>query len=131
MLHDRIVCVGVNYRTAPVEYRERLGSNLAALCKQVYAHAATNGGGESIRELAWLSTCNRVELYALVAENGETAQLVAILADAGRLDPTDVACHTYLHRGNEVVRHLSRVASGLDSMVLGEPQILGQVTQAL
>lgn len=133
MLIHRIVCVGVNFRTAPVEYREKLGSDLPVLCERVCAraHAASNGDGESIRELAWLSTCNRVELYALVGENGETTPLVAILADAGGLDPRDVAGHTYRHCGYEAVRHLCRVASGLDSMVLGEPQILGQVAQAL
>ena len=92
--------------------------------------APSNGDGKSIRELAWLSTCNRVELYALVGEDGDTAPLVAILADAGRLDPGDVANHTYEHRGYDAVWHLCRVASGLDSMVLGEPQILGQVVQA-
>jgi len=133
MLIHRIVCVGVNYRTAPVEYREKLGSDLPALCERACAraHAATNGAGESIREIAWLSTCTRVELYALVGDNGETAPLVAILAAAGGLDPRDVAGHTYRHSGYETVRHLCRVASGLDSMVLGEPQILGQVAQAL
>jgi glutamyl-tRNA reductase len=133
MLIHRIVCVGVNYRTAPVEYREKLGSNLPVLCERACAraHAATNGHGQSIRELAWLATCTRVELYALVGENGQTAPLVAILADAGGLDPRDVAGHTYRHSGYETVRHLCRVASSLDSMVLGEPQILGQVAQAL
>ena len=133
MLIHRIVCVGVNFRTAPVEYREKLGSDLPVLCEQVCAraHAASNGDGEAIRELAWLSTCNRVELYALVGENGGTAPLVAILADAAGLNPRDVAGHTYRHCGYEAVRHLCRVASGLDSMVLGEPQILGQVAQAL
>jgi glutamyl-tRNA reductase len=133
MLIDRIVCVGVNFRTAPVEYREKLGSDLAVLCERVCAraHAASNGDGEAIRELAWLSTCNRVELYALVGENGGTAPLVAILADAAGLNPRDVAGHTYRHSGYEAVRHLCRVASGLDSMVLGEPQILGQVAQAI
>jgi glutamyl-tRNA reductase len=133
MLIHRIVCVGVNYRTAPVEYREQLASDLPVLCERVCArvHAAAKGDGESIRELAWLSTCNRVELYALVGENGDTAPLVAVLAAAGGLDPSDVAGHTYRHCGYEAVRHLCRVASGLDSMVLGEPQILGQVAQAL
>ena len=133
MLMHRIVCVGVDYRTAPVEYREKLGSDLPVLCERVCAraHATSNGDGESIRELAWLSTCNRVELYALVCENGGTAPLVAILADAAGLNPRDVARHTYRHCGYEAVRHLCRVASGLDSMVLGEPQILGQVAQAL
>jgi glutamyl-tRNA reductase len=134
MLIHRIVCVGVNYRTAPVEYREKLGRDLPVLCGRVCANAqaaANDNGGESIRELAWLSTCNRVELYALVGEQGETAPLVAILAEAGGLDPGDVAGHTYRHCGDEAVRHLCRVASGLDSMVLGEPQILGQVGQAL
>ena len=133
MLIHRIVCVGVNYRTAPVEYREKIGSDLPVLCERVCArpHATSNGNGESRREFAWLSTCNRVELYALVGENGETAPLIEILADAGGLDPRDVAGHTYRHCGYEAVRHLCRVASGLDSMVLGEPQILGQVAQAL
>jgi glutamyl-tRNA reductase len=129
----RLVCVGVNFRTAPVEYREKLGSDLPVRCEQVCgrAQAESNGDGEAIRELAWLSTCNRVELYALVGESGATAPLVAILADAAGLNPRDVADHTYRHSGYEAVRHLCRVASGLDSMVLGEPQILGQVTQAL
>ena len=129
----RLVCVGVNFRTAPVEYREKLGSDLPVRCEQVCgrAQAESNGHGEAIRELAWLSTCNRVELYALVGEIGATAPLVAILADAAGLNPRDVADHTYRHSGYEAVRHLCRVASGLDSMVLGEPQILGQVTQAL
>ncbi len=133
MLINRIVCVGVNHRTAPVEYREKLGSDLPVLCERMCAraHAATNGVGESIRELAWLSTCSRVELYALVGEHGESAPLVTILAEAGGMDPTDVAGHTYRHCGYEAVRHLCRVASGLDSMVLGEPQILGQVARAL
>ncbi|MBY0497717.1 MAG: glutamyl-tRNA reductase [Cyanobacteria bacterium] len=129
MLINRIVCVGVNFRTAPVEYREQLGSDLPGVCER--AHAASNGDGTAIRELAWLSTCNRVELYAVVGENGGTAPMVAILADAARLNPGDVAGHTYRHHGYEAVRHLCRVASGLDSMVLGEPQILGQVAQAL
>ena len=133
MLIHRIVCVGVNFRTAPVEYREKLGSDLPALCEQAVAraHAVSNDDDETIRELAWLSTCNRVELYALVGENGGTAPLVDILANAAGLDPGDVAGHTYRHCGSEAVRHLCRVASGLDSMVLGEPQILGQVAQAL
>jgi glutamyl-tRNA reductase len=132
MLNHRIVCIGVNHRTAPVTYREKLGSNLRALCERGVARdpAASNGDGKTIRELAWLSTCNRVELYALVGEDGNTAPLVAILADAGKLNPGDVAYHTYEHVGCEAVRHLCRVASGLDSMVLGEPQILGQVVQA-
>lgn len=132
MLIDRIVCVGVNFRTAPVEYREKLGSDLPMLCERVCARAhASNGDGEAIRELAWLSTCNRVELYALVGKNGGTAPLVAILSDAAGLNPSEVAGHTYRHCGYDAVRHLCRVASGLDSMVLGEPQILGQVAQAL
>jgi glutamyl-tRNA reductase len=133
MLIHRIVCVGVNYRTAPVEYREKLGSDLPALCERACAraHGATDGNGGPIRELAWLSTCTRVELYALVGDDAETAPLVAILAEAGGLDPMDVGSHTYRHRGSEAVRHLCRVASGLDSIVLGEPQILGQVAQAL
>ena len=133
MLIHRIVCVGVNHRTAPVEYREKLGGDLPALCERVRARAdtASNGAGESIHEIASLSTCNRVEFYALLGERAETAPLLSILAATGGLDPRDVAEHTYQHSGRESVRHLCRVASGLDSMVLGEPQILGQVAEAL
>ncbi|MGQ0732298.1 MAG: glutamyl-tRNA reductase [Acidobacteriota bacterium] len=133
MLIHRIVCVGVNHRTAPVEYREKLGGNLPALCERVRprAHTASNGDGELIHEIAPLSTCNRVELYALLGERAETALLVSMLADAGGLDPRDVAGHTYEYSGCESVRHLCRVASGIDSLVLGEPQILGQVADAL
>ena len=131
MLIHRIVCVGVNFRTAPVEYREKLGSDLPVLCERVCARPHPASNGDRIHEIAWLSTCNRVELYALVGENGGTASLVGILADAAGLNPKDVAGHTYRHCGYDAVRHLCRVASGLDSMVLGEPQILGQVAQAL
>jgi glutamyl-tRNA reductase len=129
MLLHRIECVGVNFRTAPVEYREKLGSDLPALCERVIAREVP--ASQTIGELAWLSTCNRVELYAIVGEQAGAAPVVTIMADAAGLDPMDVAGHTYRHSGSEAVRHLCRVASGLDSMVLGEPQILGQVAQAL
>lgn len=125
----RIVCVGVNHRTAPLEYRERLGANLPALCEQVRAGASRRGA--SISEIAALSTCNRVELYALLGESADPAALIALLAAAGGLDPNDVAQHTYQHVGAQSVRHLCRVASGVDSMVLGEPQILRQVADVL
>jgi len=133
MLIHRIVCVGVNHRTAPLEHREKLAANLPALCEQVRdrANGAVDGNGASIHEVAALSTCNRVELYALLGGRAERAELISFLAGAGGMDARDVAELTYQHIGSEAVRHLCRVASGMDSMVLGEPQILGQVTEAL
>ena len=115
--------IGLNHATAPVDVRERvafagdaLGSALAEVC-------ALPG----VSEVALLSTCNRTELYA------EAADDEAALADwLARRSGVGADLHAYLYRHHEAdaVRHLFRVATGLDSLVLGEPQILGQVKEA-
>jgi glutamyl-tRNA reductase len=118
---DRLICLGVSHRTAPVELRERfrtLGVG-ADLCPEVDEHAV-------------LATCYRVELYAYlvdgVAEGREV--LVDTLAEAHGADRSALTDHLYVHSGPDVARHLARVAAGLDSLVLGEAEILGQVRNA-
>jgi glutamyl-tRNA reductase len=111
--------LGLNHQTAPVSLRERVAFAGEALPQALGALRAL----PQVSEAALLSTCNRTELYA-VAE--DAAPLVQWLATHGE----GLDTYLYRHRDAEAVRHLFRVATGLDSMVLGEPQILGQVKQA-
>lgn len=115
--------LGINHQTAPVALRERVAFNDDAIAPALAALRAL----PQVREVALLSTCNRTELYAVADDDGQA------LADWLALHPGDSGdLHPYLyrHRDGEAARHLFRVATGLDSLVLGEPQILGQVKQA-
>jgi glutamyl-tRNA reductase len=120
-----IVIVGLNYETAPVEVREKVAFESALLGESLKRLRSL----PPILESVILSTCNRVEVVAVTA-NGEIAvpQIKSFLAaqecgrDLGRLDP-----HLYIYSADTAVRHLFRVAASLDSMVVGEPQILGQI----
>jgi glutamyl-tRNA reductase len=118
---DRLVCLGLSHRTAPVELRERLG-----------ALGPAAGDCPAVEEHAVLSTCYRVELYAYLAEEVEGArdELIGVLADGHGVDRELLLDHLYVHSGEDVCRHLSRVAAGLDSLVLGEAEILVQVGDA-
>jgi glutamyl-tRNA reductase len=118
---DRLVCLGLSHRTAPVELRERL-STLgpgAGRCPAVEEHAV-------------LSTCYRVELYAYLSEGVDEAreELIDVLARGHDVERDLLTDHLYVHAGEDVARHLCRVAAGLDSLVLGEAEILGQVGAA-
>ena len=116
--------IGVNHNTAPVEVRERLAipeSRLPEACKKLGEHPG-------IEEGMILSTCNRVEVIAQL-KNGQ-ADLRAFLRDYFQVDPNEFEPYLYEYRERDAVRHLFRVASSLDSMVVGEPQILGQVKEA-
>lgn len=116
--------IGVNHKTAPVEVRERLAlpeSRLPEACKRLVAHPG-------IEEGMILSTCNRVELLAKTS-NG-SADLRGFIRDYFQVDPADFDQHFYEYRSREAVRHVFRVTSSLDSMVVGEPQIVGQVKEA-
>lgn len=117
---------GANYASAPVEFRERLAA-LFGDVPRILGRAA----GPSAEALT-LATCNRVELYVA---SGDTAALrqeaVASLVSRAGLDPGGMNGHVYVRRGFDVVRHLFRVATGLDSLVLGESEVLGQVSAAL
>lgn len=111
--------LGLNHQTAPVNLRERLAFGAEALPAALAAVRAL----PQVAEAALLSTCNRTELYAVADDN---TQLTEWLDGHGE----GLRHYLYQHRDADAVRHLFRVATGLDSMVLGEPQILGQVKDA-
>jgi glutamyl-tRNA reductase len=123
-----ILVVGLSHRTAPVDVRERFSANADAL-PQVLARLA---GSSELRETVFLSTCNRVEVFAHAATTSAQAMLAIrdILASYAEVSPRDLSTYLYEKEGSEAVRHIFRVAASLDSMVLGEPQILGQVKDA-
>ncbi len=117
----RFLVTGLNHKTAPVELRERLAIGQDALPETTRALLGTRG----VQEAMILSTCNRVEL--LVAHNGTEPQLPQFLAEHFSLDRGMLEPHLYRYQDDEAVRHMFRVAASLDSMVVGEAQILGQV----
>ena len=135
-----IVVVGLSHRTAPVEVRERFASTADAM-PTLLARLVTR---PELAEAMFLCTCNRVEVVAMAhrahgapdgqAHGGVEAAIAAIrdeLALHGGASGGDaIAEYLYEKRGEEAVRHVFRVAASLDSMVLGEPQILGQVKAA-
>jgi len=119
-----LVLIGVNHKTAPIEVRERIAISRDDLPETTRALAAVPG----VSECMIVSTCNRVEILAAVEP--DAAGLAGFLQRHFGLDPALLAPHLYEHRDQEAVRHLFRVAASLDSMVVGEPQILGQVKEA-
>lgn len=122
----RLFAVGLSHRTAPVDLRECVDFARGGLDSALAALAARGAG----RELVVLSTCNRAEIYA-AGETDATAEAVSrFFSEYHRVPHEQVAEHLYLRRGADAARHLFRVAAGLDSLVVGEPQILGQVKAA-
>jgi glutamyl-tRNA reductase len=126
-----IVVVGLSHRTAPVQVRERLAAGADAL-PAVLARLASRG---ELGEAMFLSTCNRVEVVALVDDPSGTEAARQAIRDelarqGGAASGDELAPYLYEKLGDEAVRHVFRVAASLDSMVLGEPQILGQVKEA-
>jgi glutamyl-tRNA reductase len=116
--------IGVNHNSAPIEVRERLAipeSHLAEAMRRLANHPGVDEG-------LILSTCNRVEVLAQTT-NGET-DLRRFLREYFQLDPAQYEPYLYEYREGEAIHHLFRVAASLDSMVVGEPQILGQVKEA-
>ena len=121
-----VVLVGVNHRTAPVEVRERLAMPAEALQERLAELHAL----ERVSEAVILSTCNRVEVYALAPRGAGTGDIVSWMAGVNGLKVRDIERHSISLQGHSAVAHLFRVACSLDSMVVGEPQILGQLKQA-
>jgi glutamyl-tRNA reductase len=120
-----LLAVGINYNTAPVSIRERLaypaeilGSSLQELWRL-----------KEVDEAAILSTCNRTEFYCTTT-TANSQILIDWVAQNRNIKPVDFTPYLYSHTDNQLIRHMFRVASGLDSMVLGEPQILGQMKTA-
>ncbi len=127
-----LVVLGLNHRTAPIELREKLTIDPDRL------PAALNDLAGRVAPGVILSTCNRLEIYILInaltgdssADPGPLRQLQEFVADYFGVPPADLLSYCYHHREGDCVKHLFRVASGLDSMVVGEWEILGQVRAA-
>lgn len=120
-----LLAVGINYNTAPVAIRERL-----AFPADILDNTLRNFWNlHEINEAAILSTCNRTEFY-YQSESPDHTSLVNWIADTKRIQPADFAPYLYSYKDSESIRHMFRVACGLDSMILGEPQILGQMKTA-
>jgi glutamyl-tRNA reductase len=124
-----IVVVGLNHRTAPVDIREKL--TLSACALQITLEDLRATIGDVLQEIVILSTCNRLEVYISTPhiEQG-VAVIEQFLIGLQNLESATLKAHLYVHSGDDAIQHLMRVACGLDSIILGEVQILGQVTQA-
>src|SRR4030095_12608821 len=124
-----IVLVGINHKSAPVEVRERLAFTEEACSTGLHALV----DGEIVREGLIVSTCNRVEVLAETTNErlSDTIERVnQFLSRTDSLPRSFLESHLYQHTDDEAVRHLFRVTSSLDPMIVGEPQVLGQVRRA-
>ncbi|MCW8889359.1 MAG: glutamyl-tRNA reductase [Sedimenticola sp.] len=120
-----LITLGLNHKTAPLDIRERLTFGPDIIVAALRSLSERSG----IEEAVILSTCNRTELYCAHTHSGRE-EICAWLGEFHGLEVETISPFLYSHNDQECVRHLLKVASGLDSMVLGEPQILGQVKQA-
>jgi len=117
------VACGLNHKTAPLHVREKVA--LPVALQDTFLNNLV--GLPALNEAAILSTCNRTEIYC---DTDDPASIVPWLAEEHGLPPETIRPYFYIHHGHQGIRHALRVASGLDSMMLGEPQILGQMKQA-
>ena len=122
-----LIALGINHNTASVDVREAV----AFSPEQVMQALREAGKGTELQEVAILSTCNRTEIYAHMNADGQAGQKLLNWLSAFHNTPIEslADCH-YVHEGADAARHMMKVASGLDSLVLGEPQILGQMKSA-
>ena len=125
-MSHKLVLLGINHTTAPIEVRERLAIPAGRLADATRTLLHQPG----IREGLILSTCNRVELLTLQQDHETPSDLLRFLDEYFAVPAATIRPHLYEFREREAVRHLFRVASSLDSMVVGEPQILGQVKES-
>jgi glutamyl-tRNA reductase len=124
---SEILALGVSHKTAPLELRERLAlteGRAVGVLSELTAE-------EPVQEAAAISTCNRTELYLVVSDPVEAeSTALGILSRRAEIRPTELLGHLYSLRAGEAVHHLFRVTAGLDSMILGEAEIQGQVKRA-
>jgi glutamyl-tRNA reductase len=127
MISVNVLVVGLSHRSAPVELLERVAVGSQVLPKLLDEMVR----GSHVTEVVMLSTCNRIEVYAVVdAFQGALADISAVLGRHARLSRPELTDHLYMHYAGSAVQHLFAVAAGLDSMVIGEAQILGQLRAA-
>ncbi|MBK8817095.1 MAG: glutamyl-tRNA reductase [Methylococcaceae bacterium] len=120
-----LLAVGVNHNTAPIAIRERLSFP----SEGVYSALKELRKVREVNEAAILSTCNRTEFYCTTATPDEQF-LIEWVSETKKIDAATLKPYLYIHSDNHLIRHMFRVACGLDSMILGEPQILGQMKTA-
>lgn len=125
-MSQSLAAIGINHKSAPVDVRERLAFAPEQLGIALDQLVALPG----VEEAAILSTCNRTELYCNLHSTGRAEEIVQWLATYHQLAGQDLAPYLYQHRDQHAVRHTLQVACGLDSLVLGETQILGQLKSA-
>ena len=125
-----VFALGLNHTTAPLDLRGRFAFSLEQLAPTLQGFRERLTRVPGMPEVALLSTCNRTELYC-AAEPSLVQPAVDWLAGLGGVASHQLLDHAYVLQGGAAARHAFRVASGLDSMVLGEPQILGQMKQAV
>ncbi|MDR3176966.1 MAG: glutamyl-tRNA reductase [Desulfovibrio sp.] len=123
-MDGELLIVGLNHKTAPVEVRERFALNEGDLSGNTLL------AGEDVSECLILSTCNRVEILAVGRPETAPERLLEAWAGVRAETPDRLRPYTYTHKGREAVRHVFSVAASLDSLVPGEPQILGQLKDA-
>jgi glutamyl-tRNA reductase len=121
-----LIVIGMNHKTAPLELREKP----ALCCVKPVAALERIKAIPSIEEVLYLSTCNRFELIARIGSEHAVPQIKAFLLSQVNIEPEELEKIIYVHRNEDAVKHIFRVAASLDSMVMGEPQILGQVKEA-
>jgi glutamyl-tRNA reductase len=119
----QLFTIGVNHTTAPISIREHVAFN-----NEIIRHALSDLIAQNAAEAAILSTCNRTEIYV---QSNAPEPIINWLAHYHKLDLHNIQPYTYTLSNQDAVKHAFRVASGLDSMVLGEPQILGQFKQSV
>lgn len=120
-----LIAVGINHKTAPVDLREKVAFPAESMVDALASLRDTVGSQESVI----VSTCNRTEVYVSMEENTPQT-VVQWLSSFHGIDDNELSSNSYTFTDDKAVNHIMRVASGLDSLVLGEPQILGQVKQA-
>ena len=124
---SHIVLIGLNHKTAPIELRERLTfaeDESANILKTLHSYPA-------IHEIVFVSTCNRVEALMIIENRAEALEIFKKnISESKQIAASRFENALYVHEGDNAVRHIFRVASSLDSMVVGEPQILGQIKDA-
>jgi glutamyl-tRNA reductase len=123
---SNIILIGANHKTAPVELREKL----AFSADQTVEALQYFKKDPDIRECLVFSTCNRMEFLYIPDSGEQIDKIIEFIARHKQIAPEQFRSALYIHQGDDAIQHLFRVASSLDSMVVGEPQILGQIKQA-
>jgi glutamyl-tRNA reductase len=121
-----IIALGINHKSAPVNLREKVAFSPDKLAHALQSCPQYTGA----KQVVILSTCNRTEVYIKAKQPEDADKLCQWLADFHQTDYEIINQHSYVKHGDNAINHLMRVACGLDSLIIGEPQILGQVKQA-